>query len=136
MPCRDYYHDHPKDYYGPKLATLDEEVDKLKKQISFAESALCAALKAMELMEEAVADPGQGGDIFQWIDFKEAGITKKQLVAWRNKHAALDKKHRELEAKRLAAEQAKRDAEQRKKELQRSARSKLTPEELQALGVK
>ena len=42
MPCRDFYDDHPHQYFK------DVTEPALKKQIAFAESALCQALVALE----------------------------------------------------------------------------------------
>lgn len=133
MPCRDYYDDHPQEYYGAKLSSAEDEIEKLKKQISFAESALCAALKAMESMERGMSTGG-AIDIFRWFDFKDAGITKKQLVAWQNKHRALDEKHRRLEKERLEAKRLADEEKKREEKLIASARSKLTQEELTAIA--
>lgn len=113
MPCRDYYDDHPEQYFR------DVTEPALKKQISFAESALCAALKAGEKLCEGKAH------FYTHIDFADAGITSKELATWQKKHRELDEKHRaeEAEKKRVAA-------------LKKSALSKLSKEELKALGVK
>ncbi len=91
MPCRDYYDDHPEAYFRE----ITEPA--LKKQISFAESALCATLDALQV--------ALGKEPFDSIDYEEAGITKKELKAWRKKHKEVDAKHRELE-KKLKLEQA------------------------------
>lgn len=112
MPCRDYYDDHPEAYFR------DVKEPALKKQISFAESALCAVLDALERANSDSSHPLPSA--MTWINFTEAGITEKELREWRKKHKELDKKHRAEEQERLKA----------------SARAKLTPEELKALGVK
>lgn len=115
MSCRDYYDDHPQQYFK------DVTEPALKKQISFAESALCAALGTIEamLIRQASGDFGYR-DVYEAIDYKEAGITEKELREWHKKHKELDKKHRAEEQKRLKA----------------SALAKLTEEEKKALGVK
>ena len=116
MPCRDYYDDHPQAYFK------DVTEPALKKQISFAESALCqvlAALKHVDSLVETIA-PKQG-DFYDWINFKEAGITKTQLVKWHKDHKALDDKHREAE---------------RKEKLRKIALDKLSAEERELLGIK
>lgn len=120
MPCRDYYDDHPEAYFR------DVTEPALKRQISFAESALCQVLRALEHVDSQVetVSPKQG-DWYDWIDFKAAGIKKADLVAWHVKHKALDEKHR-------AEEAAKRE----KEILRKSALAKLTPAERKALGVK
>lgn len=120
MPCRDFYDEHPNRYFH------DVTEPALKKQISFAESALCqvlAALKHVDSQVETIA-PKQG-DWYDWINFKEAGITKQELVEWHKKHIELDEKHRaeEAEKKRIA-------------ELKKSAYNKLTAEERKVLGIK
>ena len=116
MPCRDYYDDHPEDYFR------DVTEPALKRQISFAESALCAALTALEHVDSLVETvaPKQG-DFYDWLNFKEAGITKAQLVKWHKEHKKLDALHREQE---------------RLKKLKESALAKLTDEERKVLGVK
>lgn len=115
MPCRDYYDDHPQDYYGPMLANKDKEIEKLRKQISFAESALCATLKAGD---ELCKD--RGYNFYAKIDFDSAGITASELSKWQKKHNALDAKHRE---------------EARIKALKETALAKLSLEEKKALGL-
>lgn len=115
MPCRDYYDDHPEQYFK------DVTIPELKKQISFAESALCAALTALEHVDSQVETISpKKGDFYDWLNFHEAGITKKGLVAWHKKHRVLDKKHREEETKKL----------------REAALAKLTPVERELLGVK
>ena len=42
MPCRDYYDDHPEAYFR------DVTEPALKRQVAFAESALCQTLAALE----------------------------------------------------------------------------------------
>lgn len=106
MPCRDYYDDHPEQYYA-------DTVRDLRKQISFAESALCAALRHIEKAYDA--------DPVNYIDCDDAGIKQSELRSWYKKHKELDTKHRAAERKR----------QQRKEIL-----AKLTPEERKILGVK
>lgn len=114
MPCRDYYDDHPQAYFR------DVTEPALKKQISFAESALCAALNALEL--QVLAGSGGKGDsdkIYDLIDFESAGITQQELRDWRKNHAEMDKKHREQELAKA----------------KQSALAKLSPLERKALGL-
>ena len=115
MPCRDYYDDHPQQYFK------DVTEPALKKQISFAESALCAALASIEgmLTRQASGDFGYR-DAFETIDYKEAGITEKELREWHKNHKKLDKMHREEEQRKLKA----------------TALAKLTADEKKALGLK
>ena len=120
MPCRDYYDDHPGQYFA------DVTEPALKKQVSFAESALCQTLRALEYLDTQVEtiSPKQGV-FYDWIDFKAAGINKEELVKWHTAHKALDEKHR-------SAELAKKE----KAALKKSALAKLTAAERSALGVK
>lgn len=116
MPCRDYYDDHPQAYFK------DVTEPALKKQISFAESALCQALVALKHVDSLIETVSpKKGDFYDWINFKEAGITKAQLVKWHKDHKALDDKHREAE---------------RVKKVKEAALAKLTDEERKVLGVK
>jgi hypothetical protein len=116
MPCRDYYDDHPGDYFK------DVTEPALKKQIAFAESALCQALIALQHVDTQVQTVGiKKGDFYDWINFKEAGITKVQLVKWHKEHKKLDNLHREQE---------------RLKKVRTDALAKLSDEEKKVLGVK
>ena len=117
MPCRDYYDDHPEAYFR------DVTEPGLKAQISFAESALCASLGALEAISKharATTDTKLPRDFYDWIDFAEAGITKEALVSWHRKHVETDQLHRKQAADKLKAQ----------------ARAKLTDEEAKALGIK
>lgn len=93
MPCRDYYDDHPQEYFR------DVTLPGFKKQIAFAESALCAALNALD---DVPIQPGAKGkaNALDMIDYASAGITKEELAEWRKNHAELDKKHRAEELKK------------------------------------
>ena len=121
MPYRDFYDDHPQAYFR------DVKEPALKKQISFAESALCLTLRMFqEFMEGVKHDYDDRAktnplDIMGDEDFADAGITRKELEKWWKNHKKLDAKHREAE---------------RLKKLKESALAKLTDEEKKVLGVK
>lgn len=119
MPCRDFYDDHPEQYFR------DVTEPALKKQVSFAESALCQTLEAFNqfllLVARSTEDRSLSTNPLDFVNYKEAGITRPALEKWWKNHKALDVKHRE--AARLQA-------------LKVAALSKLTDEEKKALGVK
>jgi hypothetical protein len=116
MPCRDFYDDHPEQYFK------DVTEPALKRQIAFAESALCQTLAALQHVDSLVeTSKPKRGDFYDWINFKEAGITKGQLIKWQKSHKKLDDKHRE---------------EERLRQIKETALSKLTDEEQKVLGVK
>jgi len=120
MPCRDYYDDHPSDYFR------DVTEPALKKQVSFAESALCQTLLALEYVDNLVETSSPKlGDFYDWINFEDAGIKKADLLIWHANHKVLDAKHR-------AEEMAKKE----KARLKKSALAKLTQDEKLALGLK
>mgnify|MGYP003340976871 FL=1 len=77
MPCRDYYDDHPNAYYESTSIGL-------KKQISFAESALCQTLNAFERVLKEFGEHADelSTDPMDYIDYKQAGITRKELEEW------------------------------------------------------
>lgn len=110
MPCRDYYDDHPEQYYK------DVTEPALKKQVSFAESALCQTLAAFDRVLYDVANriPGELRTIncLDLINYEEAGITRRDLEKWWKEHKALDARHREEEARKKAL--AKLTAAERK----------------------
>lgn len=123
MPCRDFYDDYPEAYYGPKIQSKDEEIEKLKKKVSFAESALCLALNTLEQVLLGVRkdfDDEIKTNPFDVMDMEEAGITRKDLEKWWKKHKKLDEKHR---------------AKEKKEQLRKQALDKLTTEERKALGL-
>jgi len=137
MPCRDYYDDHPQDYYGPKLASKDAEINKLKKQVSFAESALCAALQALEHVDTQIETVSpKVGDFYDWLNFNEAGITKADLEVWHERHKELDMLHRAAEAERKHKEAEEKRKKQDAARKKAAALSKLSEEEKKLLGIK
>ena len=115
MPCRDYYDDHPEQYFK------DVTEPALKKQVSFAESALCQTLAAFQKYIDAnIALYLEPKSPLDFIDFDEAGITRRDLEVWWINHMQLDAKHRE---------------EERIRNLKRSALGKLTDAEKKVLGL-
>lgn len=116
MPCRDYYDDHPDQYFK------DVTEPALKKQVSFAESALCQTLWALENMRTTLSTvTAVMGSALDYIDYAAAGITRKELEVWWKNHKKLDAKHRE---------------EERLKNVKKAALAKLTAEEREALGIR
>ena len=110
MPCRDYYDDHPELYFR------DFTEPALKKQIAFAESALCGVLSAFEEMNRHI-HATERKEIWSYFDYKQMGIEKKDLIKWLSDHREAERKAmaesekkarriKELEAelKRLKAE--------------------------------
>lgn len=100
MPCRDYYDDHPEQYYR------DVTEPGLKAQVSFAESALCQTLAAFDRVLYDVANrlPGelQSINCLDFINYDEAGIKRIDLEKWWTQHKALDAQHRKEEQERKA----------------------------------
>lgn len=117
MPCRDYYDDHPNQYFK------DVTEPALKKQIAFAESALCQTLADFERFLHCVRHmvPELSLHPLDHINYTEAGITREELEQWWKQHKVLDAKNREAE---------------RLKKLRESALAKLTKEERKVLGIK
>lgn len=105
MPCRDYYDDHP------EQAFRDLIEPEYKKKIAFLESALCGAMNALEK---------HNLETYKVIDFKEAGITPKELKTWYKEHQKQD---------------SIRKAEEAKKKIKENALAKLTAEEKEILGL-
>lgn len=116
MPCISYYDDHPEQYFSEVTEPA------LKAQISFAESALCQTLRALETTFNSTSKPG---NFYDMIDYAAAGITRPELVKWHTAHKELDAKHRAIAL-----------AKQEKAALKKSALAKLSAAERKALGVK
>ena len=119
MPCRDYYDVYPQDYYSDTIRALQE-------QVSFAESALCQTLAALERAVLVDVDP------LDMIDYKEAGITCAQLEKWWINHKELDTRHGAEEAAKKTAANEKKEKARKKKAIM----AKLTDEEKAILGVR
>lgn len=83
-------------------------------------AALCGLLTALE----AEIDVG-GSNPFDLIDYREAGIKRRQLEEWWNNHKEVDKARREREAREA------QEAKDRK-----AALAKLTSREKKILGIK
>lgn len=123
MPCKSYYDDYPQQYYK------DTTEPGYQKQISFAESALCQTLAALEKTFE---EGDMRGNFYDVIDYEAAGITRAELVDWHTKHKELDAKHRAEEAAAVAARKAK----QAKAALKKAVLATLSAEQIDALGLK
>ncbi len=76
---------------------------------------LCAVFRVLE-------DKGQLDKLLTKLDYKEAGVKRKQITSWWAEHKAFDDRRRAREV-----------AEEADRALIASARSKLTNEELKAL---
>ncbi len=81
MPCTDG---------GP---TAEEEASKYYNNLVKVEAMLCAVLSRIE-------DRQILNEFLDTIDWREAGISKVELLAWWKNHKAQDKRRRELEQKK------------------------------------
>lgn len=106
MPCRDW-------------SVEESHTEKLKKERNMLRASMCAVLTALE------GDDATFAAVLKKIDWKEAGVTKRELLMWWEEHKESDKIRREREAKI-----------KREREIRASALSKLTDEEKKILGVK
>lgn len=131
MPCRDYYDDHPEAFYGEQLADKEAEIERLKERISFAESALCGVLRAVE--DNVIS---YYNDLWAVIDYKGAGISRKKLEKWFTKHKALDEKIKKQEIERIIREREQAERQKQITKKRDAALVKLTPEERKLLGIK
>lgn len=103
--------------YGQDLADSRRRMAKL-------DAMLCAVITALQRagLKETVLDG---------IDWKEAGITRDDILEWQAAHDAADARRREMEAKVQEEREVKRAAE---KERQRVLDT-LSPEQRKALGL-
>ena len=108
MPCRSDGWDMPE---TPKRNGLD--IDQF-------EASLCAVFTVLEAMNDAGLD-----QLLDKVDWKEAGVKRGHVEAWWKRHKREDEDRRKREA-----------AEKRKAELRKIALGKLTPEELDVLGIR
>ena len=106
MPCRDEW---------------AEEQDRRAafQELALVRASLCAVLTFIEGDDTAFAA------MLKDIDWKEAGVSKREFLAWWEEHKIEDALRRKREAE-----------EKREKEIRKTALAKLTPEEKKILGVK
>jgi hypothetical protein len=100
---------------------------ELRQQNEMLKASLCAVLTTLE---------NYGFNIFlpndNTVNWKEAGVSMKELKTWWEVHKEIDKQRREREAAELKAKEEKQRIAKRREEIL----SKLTPEERKILGVK
>lgn len=108
MPCRDY---------------IPGEQDRRSdiKELSLIRASLCALLTVMEKN----MTPDTFDQYIKSIDWKEAGVTKREFLSWWEDHKIEDEKRRKREAE-----------EKREKEIRKAALAKLSAEEKKILGIK
>lgn len=110
MPC--FNDDWDED--GNKVVLTHEQWNKM----NIAAAALCAISGALERV-------GHLGETLDLIDWRGAGVTKKQFRVWWAEHKQEDEERLEREAAKAEIEKKKHDA-----------LSKLTAEERVLLGIK
>lgn len=87
--------------------------------IAFLESSLCAVVRALQRCDDTFPD-----DSLRWVDFEEAGVDNELFKQWVTEHFARDQERIARERKALYNERARQ-----------IALSKLTPEEIELLGI-
>ena len=105
MPCRD----------GMEDVRRREDAERR----AIVEASLCAVLTVLEADDDAFAS------MLKKIDWKEAGVTKRQFLTWWEDHKEWDRKRREAVAKQVHEAKVRKDA-----------LAKLTDEEKKILGIK
>lgn len=101
MPCRDYYDDHPDQYFK------DVTEPALRAQVSFAESALCMVMVHLfeasftDVAIETTSPQALWNKLYDSLDYKSAGIKQEEFIKWHKNHLELDRKHREEEERAL-----------------------------------
>lgn len=116
MPCRDDWGPTPtkETRHGLDIAAF--------------EATLCGVLTAIEkgdIVGRTMAIAGGIDSVMDVIDWKEAGVKRGHVEAWWKRHKKEDETRRAREA-----------AEKRKADLRKIAIGKLSPDELEALGIK
>ncbi len=106
MPCRD---EMVEDMWRREAA----------EKAAMVEASLCAVMMVLE------SDDKTFKSTLKKIDWKEAGVTKRQFLSWWEDHKEVDAKRRERMAAQL-----------REIKIRKDALAKLTPEEKKILGVK
>jgi len=115
MPCRNDY--------DPSMNSnifKDCNHSAFNAELEVVAPALCAVFRKLEA-EHGLLMEG----FLNQIDWRGAGVTKKEVLSWWNTHKEQDERRREREAQEAAA-----------KKLKKAALAKLTPEERKLLGVR
>lgn len=113
MPCGDEW---PEPNY---------EAQNLREQVRFLEASLCSVLSVLEGKKGLVRNTEE---LLSKVDYKEAGISRKELERWWAQHKEADRRRREREARQLAEKQ-------RVQGLRSAAMAKSTEEKRRALGL-
>jgi hypothetical protein len=111
MPCRDEYAEA-----ASRLA--------YSKRCTAIEAMLCAFVTALS-EKKSLHQTSVLTEVLDVIDWKEAGVTRKEFNKWWDEHLRQDRE------KRLAARQARRQ-----RRLRRAALNKLSAAEREAIGAK
>lgn len=123
MPCR---YDGPEvDHYAEYQKTHAQHEKVIKTMTAM----LCGVLTSLEV-------DGGFDRIVTGCDYKEMGVTKKELLDWWHEHQEEDKARKKREEDtRIRKAAADREA-RRLEKVRLSALDKLSPEERRALGIK
>lgn len=108
----------------------EDTIEALYTQINFIESCLCAIMSALDAIKEAKISVNVNSieDIFEYIDWTEAGIKKEEILAWWIIHQKEDQERRVKEEQMLARERLISSAKQKIK-------NTLSQDEQEALGL-
>jgi len=115
MPC--YSGDENSRGSGDREAILEETIDKRN-------AMMCAVFRAAGVE-----------DILGKIDYKEAGISRKEFELWWKEHEEEDRLRREREKKAQAAKRAAAKAKAERAKKRKEVLAKLTDEDKIILGV-
>jgi hypothetical protein len=106
---------------------MGQELADLRERLEFFKASLCASMTALDNAVDTIRilRPAVYSDnLFDFINWREAGIRREELMTWWENHQTEDLLRREVEAKA-----------QREAELRSSGMAKLSQEELKALGL-
>jgi hypothetical protein len=121
MPCTYYTPEEERDI-------AHREHTKTAHQLKNIEAMLCGVLSCLEV-------DGGFDRVIDRLDYKEMGVTKKQVLDWWHDHQEQDKSRRETEERvRLAREKAAVEERERKR-IAKKALEKLTAKEKKAIGL-
>jgi len=136
MPCRDFIETHSTEYYGEPLADKDQEIERLRKRMSFIESALCGTITALEFQNTVVRCSPY--PVYGLIDYDAVGIKRSEFESWHKKHKNLDSRYlKEEHENNIVAENLNKEL-LREANLQRKKKvlEKLSEEDRQILGIR
>lgn len=101
-----------------------DRINELEKQLSEREAMLCAVLEGINSYAKSWHEDKDHTEIFQYINEKEAGVTKKQIIKWYTNHKKNDEKRKLIEEEKERMKNIKEEADKKADEARKKVYEK------------